>query len=106
MDYYYYYYILAASQENVPGDDESSLFHRFACLLNAPRSISVEQLEPSKRMGSAIIHKKNNYPKFALTLSPRDKASLVCGANACPNSSEVGVCLARGSAGSSGQPFS
>lgn len=47
MDYYYYYYILAASQENVPGDDESSLFHRFACLLNAPRSISVEQLIPS-----------------------------------------------------------
>lgn len=41
------FFFLAVSQNNVPGDDESSLFHPFACLPNAARSFFVECLIPS-----------------------------------------------------------
>lgn len=35
------YVFLAVTQKNVPRDDESSVFHQFACLSNAARSVFV-----------------------------------------------------------------
>lgn len=55
-------FFLALSQMNVPRDDESSLFHQFACLLNAQRSIFAEQPIPS----SLFWFKKQNEKKAAI----------------------------------------